>query len=196
MRYQISHGFAKGTFFVADFRYTSNSLVNLGSGKSLIPGPAGTTVGSTSTMYYVPATNLTYTLKNPAAATETKITATPFINVPFPGNGQLPYTSEPANALINYPMSITGQPLPLQNAAVPGVYVGEAEGVFVDDGRENNFNVPYAVFDVGTGYSWKIGRFTNTFQVNIKNLLNRKYTWGSGVPGLPFQVIAGYTIAY
>jgi len=32
--------------------------------------------------------------------------------------------------------------------------------------------------------------------VNIKNLLNRHYTWGSGVPGLPFQVIAGYTIAY
>jgi outer membrane receptor protein involved in Fe transport len=197
LRYQVSHGFAKGLFVVADFRYDSNSLVNLGSGKSLIPGPAGTTVGSTSTMYYVPSTNLTYaTGKDPKGANETKITATPFINVPFPGNGQLPYPSQPANAQINYPMSITGQPLPLQNPAVPGVYVGEAEGVFVDDGRENNFNVPYAVFDVGTGYSWNIGRFTNTFQVNVKNLFNRHYTWGSGVPGLPFQVVAGYTIAY
>jgi outer membrane receptor protein involved in Fe transport len=197
LRYQVSHGFAKGLFMVADFRYDSNSLVNLGSGKSLIPGPAGTTVGSTSTMYYVPSTNLTYaTGKDPKGTNETKITATPFINVPLPGNGQLPYPSQAANASINFPMSLTGQPLPLQNPAVPGVYVGEAEGVFVDDGRENNFNVPYAVFDAGTGYSWNIGRFTNTLQVNVKNLFNRHYTWGSGVPGLPFQIVAGYTIAY
>ncbi len=197
LRYQVSHGFAKGLFFVADARYDSNSLVNLGSGKSLIPGPAGTTVGSTSTMYYVPGTNLTYaTGKDPKGANETKITGTPVINVPFPGNGQLPYPGQAANALINFPMSATGQPLPLQNPAVPGVYVGEAEGVFVDDGRENNFNVPYAVFDVGTGYTWNSGKLTNTLQVNVKNLLNRHYTWGSGVPGLPFQVVAGYTIAY
>jgi outer membrane receptor protein involved in Fe transport len=197
LRYQVSSGFAKGLFFVADGRYTSNSLVNLGSGKSLIPGPAGATVGTTNTMYYVPSTNLTYaTGKDPKGANETKITSTPVINVPFPGNGQLPYPSQAANAVINYPMSITGQPLPLQNAAVPGVYVGEAEGVFVDDGRENNFNVPYAVFDAGTGYTWNVGRFANTLQFNVKNLLNRHYTWGSGVPGLPFQIVASYSIAY
>jgi outer membrane receptor protein involved in Fe transport len=197
LRYQISHGPVRGLFFVADARYDTKSLVNLGSGKSLIPGPAGSTVGSTSTMYYVPGVNLTYaTGKDPKGANETKITGTPVINVPFPGNGQLPYPSLGANSLINFPMSATGQPLVLQNPAVPGVYVGEAEGVFVDDGRVNNYNAPYAVFDVGTGFTWKTRRFTNTLQVNIKNLLNRQYTWGSGVPGLDFQAICSYTIQY
>lgn len=197
MRYQVSHGWARGLFFTADGSYTSKSLVNLGSGKSLIPGPAGTTSGSTSSMYYVPSLNETYaTGKDPKLAGEVKITATPFINAPFPGSGALPYPSEPANASINFPMSALGQPLPLANPSVPGVYVGEAEGVFVDDGREFNFNAPYALFDVGTGYSWTTGHFKHTIQVNIKNLLNRKYTYGSGVPGNPFQVLVSYYLDY
>jgi hypothetical protein len=198
LRYQISHGFAKGVFFVADARYGSKSLVNLGSGKSLIPGPAGTTVGSTSTMYYVPSTNTTYaTGKDPTAAGEIKITGTPVINVPFPGNGALPFPSEPSGATLNFPMSATGTPLTLVNPAVPGVYSGEAEGVFVDDGRENNYNAPYAVFDVGTGYTWTTARrYTSTLQVNVKNVLNREYTWGSGVPGLPFQFIVSYCVNF
>lgn len=193
VRYQVSHGFARGLFFVADGSYTGKSLVNLGSGKSLIPGPASTTPGSTVSMYYVPSLNETYaTGKDPKATGEVKITATPFINAPFPGSNALPYSSEPANALINYPMSALGQPLPLVNPSVPGVYQGEAEGVFVDDGRENNFNAPFALFDVGTGYTWKTGPFTHTLQVNVKNLLNRKYTYGSGVPGNPFQLLVSY----
>lgn len=197
LRYQFSSGPLRGLFVVADATYDSKSLVNLGSGKSLIPGPAGSTVGATGTMYYVPSTNLTYaTGKDPKGANETKITSTPVINVPFPGNGQLPYPSQTEGATINYPMSATGQPLALQNPSVPGIYVGEAEGVFVDDGRINNYNVPYAVFDVGTGYTWQAKRFTNTVQLNVKNLLNRKYTWASGVPGLPFQIICSYTITY
>ena len=198
LRYEVSHGFAKGLFFVADAKYSSKSLVNLGSGKSLIPGPAGTTVGATSTMYYVAATNTTYaTGKDPKIANELKITGTPVNNVPFPGNGVLPYPGEPSGALINFPMSITGTPLVLANPSVPGVYTGEPEGVFVDDGRENNYNVPYAVFDVGSGYSWTTGRhYVSEFQINVKNLLNRRYTWGSGVPGLPLQVIASYNLKF
>jgi iron complex outermembrane recepter protein len=198
LRYQISHGFAKGVFFVADIHYDSKSLVNLGSGKSLIPGPAGATSGSTSTMYYVPSLNLTYaTGKDPKVAGEVKITATPVNNVPFPGNGELPYPSEASGALINFPMSINGTPLPLANASTPGVYSGEAEGVFVDDGRENNYNAAYTVFDAGAGYSWKTGRrFVSTLQINVKNVTDTKYTWGSGVPGLPFQVICSYDLAF
>ncbi|HEY1793841.1 MAG TPA: TonB-dependent receptor [Opitutaceae bacterium] len=197
LRYQISHGFARGMFFVADGHYSSKSLVNLGSGKSIIPGPAGTTSGSTSSMYYVPSTNTTYaTGKDPKIAGEVKITGTPFNNVPFPGSGNLPYPNEPANTLLNFPMSVTGTPLPLVSAGTPGVYSGEPEGVFVDDGRENNFNAPYAVFDVGTGYQWKMRKYTNTIQVNVKNVLDRKYTWGSGVPGLPFQVLVSYYINF
>ena len=198
LRYEISHGPARGLFFVADVKYDSKSLVNLGSGKSLIPGPAGTTVGAVSTMYYVPSTNTTYaTGKDPKLTGEIKITGTPVYNVPFPGNGQLPYPDQPANTLINFPMSINGTPLALVKASTPGVYSGEAEGVFVDDGREYNFNAAYSVFDVGTGYTWRArGRYVSTVQVNVKNLFGEKYTWGSGVPGLPFQIICSYSLDF
>jgi iron complex outermembrane recepter protein len=198
LKYTVTHGFARNLFFVAEETYDSKSLVNLGSGKSLIPGPASTTVGSTVSMYYVPSTNLTYaTGKDPKQPGEIKITATPFNNVPFPGSGLLPFPGQPANALINFPMSATGTPLPLANAAVPGVYAGEAEGVFVDDGRENNFNAPYAVTNLGVGYSWHTGRrFLNTLQVNVNNVLNRAYTYGSGVPGNGFQFIVSYNLDF
>jgi iron complex outermembrane receptor protein len=198
LKYTVSSGMFKNTFFVAEAYYATKSLVNLGSGKSLIPGPAGTTVGAVSTMYYVPSTNLTYaTGKDPKGAGEIKISGTPVINVPFPGSGILPYPGQPANETINFPMSATGTPLQLANPSVPGVYAGEAEGVFVDDGRENNFNAAYAVFNVGTGYSWEMDRhYKNTLQINIKNVLNRAYTYGSGDPGLPFSFIVSYNLDF
>jgi iron complex outermembrane receptor protein len=198
MKYTVTHGFAKNTFFVAQLTYDSKSLVNLGSGKSIIPGPSAATINSTVSMYYVPSTNLTYaTGKDPKAAGEIKITATPFNNVPFPGSGILPFPGQPSGALINFPMSATGTPLTLANPTVPGVYSGEAEGVFVDDGRENNFNAPYALFNVGTGYSWKTGRrYLSTLQVNLNNVLNRAYTYGSGVPGNGFQFIVSYNLDF
>jgi iron complex outermembrane recepter protein len=198
LKYTITTGILKNVFFVAEATYDTKSLVNLGSGKSLIPGPAGTTVGATSTMYYVPSTNTTYaTGKDPKAAGEIKITGTPVNNDPFPGSGILPYPGLPSGSLVNFPMSATGTPLPLVNSSTPGVYQGEAEGVFVDDGRENNFNAPYALFNVGTGYSWRTGRrFVSTLQVNVTNVLNRKYTYGSGDPGLPFSFIVSYNLDF
>jgi len=194
LHYQISHGPLKGLFFTTDGKYYTKSLVNLGSGKSLIPGPMSATSGSTLSMYYVAATNTTYAYAagtDPKIAGELKLTATPFNNIPLPGNGLLPFPNQPANALINYPVGPGGTALPLVNAAVPGVYSGEPTGVYVDDGRVYNFNAPYAVFDIGTGYTWNLSRkTTSTIQVGIKNLLNRAYTYGSGVPGAPFQVVA------
>jgi iron complex outermembrane recepter protein len=199
LRYQISHGALKGLYFVGGGKYYSKSLVNLGSGKSLIPGPNGTKSGSTSTMYYVAATNTTYAYANsadPKITGEQKISGTPVINAPFPGNGVLPYPNQPANELVDFPMSSTGTPLPLVNPSVPGVYQGMPEGVFVDDGRQNNFNAPYAVFQVGMGYEWKWKQFGNKIQVNVQNLLNRQYTYGSGTPGAPFQVVGTYSLKF
>jgi len=200
MRYQLSHGPLHGLFFTADAKYYSKSLVNLGSGKSLIPGPASATSGSTLSMYYVAATNTTYAYAagtDPKISGELKLTATPFINVPLPGNGLLPYPNQPQNALINFPVNGNGTPLPLVNASVPGVYSGEPSGVYVDDGRSVNFNAPYAIFDVGTGYTFNLFRKeTSTIQVGVKNLLNRAYTYGSGVPGAPFQVVGTCTINF
>jgi len=46
------------------------------------------------------------------------------------------------------------------------------------------------------GFSWMMGRYTSTLQINVKNIMNRQYTWGSGVPGLPLQAICSYTIQY
>ena len=198
-RYQFDHGFAKGLFVIGDVKYTSKSLVNLGSGKSINPGPASATSGSTVSMYYVAATNTTYASTagtDPKIAGELKVTATPVNNVPFPGNGLLPYPQIAAGTVINYPVGLNGQPLPLANPAVPGVYTGEPTGVFVDDGREYNFNAPYAIFDVGTGYSWKTRKLSHTVQLNVKNVGNRAYTYGSGVPGAPFQIIGSYCISY
>jgi outer membrane receptor protein involved in Fe transport len=197
-KYTINHGLLRGLFFLADAKYTSKSLINLGSGKSLDPGPASPTVGSTLSMYYVPSTNLTYiTSTDPKQAGEVKLTnpATPVINAPFPGNGKLPYPNLPANAVINYPIGANGQPLPAATGAGSNVYVGEPTGVFVDDGRQAIFNAPYAIFDAGVGYTWmSFHRLENCVRVEVKNIANREYTWGSGVPGLPFQLLITYNM--
>jgi hypothetical protein len=151
-------------------------------------------------MYYVAATNTTYAYAagtDPKISGELKLTATPFINVPLPGNGLLPFPNQPQNALINYPVGQGGTPLPLVNASVPGVYSGEPTGVYVDDGRSVNFNAPYALVDVGIGYTFNLFRKeTSTLQVGVKNMLNRAYTYGSGVPGAPFQVVGTCTINF
>ncbi len=196
VRYQFTGGKLKGLFLIADVKYFSKSLVNLGSGKSLIPGPASATSGGTLSMYYVPSTNRTY-ITDPKIAGEDKITATPVINAPFPVNGLLPIPTQPANATINYPVDANGVALPLiSGSGSSAVYSGEPEGVFVDDGREYNYNAPAAVVDIGAGYEWNTGRLTNTLRVNVKNLLNRQYTWGSGVPGLPLQLLVTYDLHY
>ncbi|MGH7995898.1 MAG: TonB-dependent siderophore receptor [Opitutaceae bacterium] len=196
IKYQVSSGRLKGLFVLGTFNYYSKSLINLGSGKSLIPGPASSKSGSTASMYYVASTNKTYTLADPKISGEKKITATPVINVPFPGNGLLPYPSQPANATIDYPMSATGQPLQLVNASVPGVYAGMPEGVYVDDGREDIYNDPYALVGIGAGYTWKAGGFTHEVEFNVRNLLNRVYTYGSGAPGSPFGILVTYRLGY
>ena len=198
MRYEISGGPLKGLFFLLDGKYYSKSLVNLGSGKSLIAGPASTTVGSTTSMYYDPAANLTYTSgTDPKIANEVKISSTPVINLPFPGNGLLPYPGLAAGQVINFPVGQNGKPLVLANPAVANVYTGVPTGVFVDDGREFNYNAPYALIDIGTGYSWKSMWATrSTVRVSAKNALNRKYTFGSGAPGAPFQIVTTYNLKF
>ncbi len=195
-RYEFTHGPLKGLYVISDVHYLSKSLVNLGSGKSLIPGPAGTTSGSTVSMYYVPSLNETF-LKDPKDAGEDKITATPVINVPFPGNGLLPIPSAAANAVINYPVNTNGTALPIvSGSGTSAVYAGEPEGVFVDDGRENIFNPESAVVDFGVGYEWRMQKVTNVLRVDLKNVFNRTYTWGSGIPGMPFQVFVTYDLHF
>jgi outer membrane receptor protein involved in Fe transport len=201
-KYTFGTGPLKGLYILGGGQYYSKSLVNLGSGKALDPGPAASTANSTLSMYYVPSTNLTYIGSDPKIAGEVKSSngATPFYNVPFPGSGDLPYPNVPAGTLINYPVNLNGTSLPVATGVtIPSgdtVWVGQPTGVFVDDGRENNFNAPYFVLQIGAGYTWRWGPVTNNVQVNVQNLLNRQYTYGSGTPGAPFGVLATYTMSF
>ena len=87
VRYEVSHGFAKGLFFVADAKYSSKSLVNLGSGKQ--PDPRTSRHHSGRDLDHVLRRRHKHDLphttgKDPKIANEIKITGTPVINVPFP----------------------------------------------------------------------------------------------------------------
>lgn len=55
--------------------------------------------------------------------------------------------------------------------------------VRVDDGRESVANAPYAVLDAGIGYKFKVGRYRQKIQLNAGNVLDRRYTFGSGGQG-------------
>lgn len=107
----------------------------------------------------------------------------PFINNPM-NNGTLPYPQYPAgtvfNAAIGTVASSTVLPLPY--------------AVRVNDGRDAVFNDPYAVVDAGIGYRFKVKGHKNQIQVNAKNILNRRYTYGSASEGEPFTIMASYTI--
>ena len=49
---------------------------------------------------------------------------------------------------------------------------------------------------VGTGFTWKMGRYSHKVQVNVSNLFNREFTYGSGAPGAPFQLFAQYSVGF
>lgn len=91
----------------------------------------------------------------------------PIVNNPMP-NGLLPFPDRPAGALVT------------------------SGAVRVDDGRESIYNQAYDVVDAGLGYKWKTGKYRHKVQVNVQNLWDIRYTYGSTGqgPGL------GYTFSY
>jgi outer membrane receptor protein involved in Fe transport len=61
---------------------------------------------------------------------------------------------------------------------------GERITVRVDDGRESIFNDPFHVVDVGASYSWRTGdRYRHKLQLNLTNVLDEVYTFGSAGQG-------------
>lgn len=97
----------------------------------------------------------------------------PFINNPM-ANGTLPYPQYPAGtALTSLPYS-----------------------VHVTDGRESIYNRPYSLFELGASYRFKALGYKHKLQLNVKNLFNRRYTYGSGIPGDPLQFIGSYTLTF
>lgn len=54
----------------------------------------------------------------------------------------------------------------------------------VDDGRESIYNDAFSVVDVGMGYRWRTAsRYQHKLQLNVTNLFDEDYTFGSGGQG-------------
>ncbi len=106
--------------------------------------------------------------------TLTPSASNPVINNPMP-NGVLPYPDLPVGTAVTDP----------------------TRKALVNDGRESIMNGAWATLGASVGYRWKTrGGLRERVQVNVKNFLDRKYTYAGGVPGDPITVIAGYSVTF
>lgn len=104
----------------------------------------------------------------------TSVTASnPFVNHPFP-NGLLPFPQFPADAVLT---------------KIPFA-------VRVDDGRESIVNGAYHLTEAGLGYRWKAGRYRSKLQLNVNNLFNERYTFGSAGQGQRRNYAVTYDLTF
>ncbi|WP_221029092.1 TonB-dependent siderophore receptor [Actomonas aquatica] len=97
---------------------------------------------------------------------------------------------------------------PIQNLRLPNgrlifadlpegelIYSGEAR---VDDGRESIFNDSYGIFEAGVGYSWRTHerRYRHKVQLNVRNLSDEVYTYGSAGPGQGRSFTGTYDLSF
>jgi len=102
----------------------------------------------------------------------TASTSNPIINNPMP-NGRLPFPNQPAGAVVTS---------------------GSAR---VDDGRESIYNAAYDLVEAGVGYKWKASRrYNHKVQVNMSNILDKQYTYGSTGQGLGQAVVFTYDLTF
>lgn len=96
---------------------------------------------------------------------------------------------------------------PIVNTRMPNgllPFPNSAEGaqlttgtVRVGDGRESIVNAAYDIYEVGASYRWRgRDRFNHRVQVNVKNLFDKRYTWGSAAQGDPRTVVGTYTLTF
>lgn len=97
----------------------------------------------------------------------------PFVNNPFP-NGLLPFPQLAAGAVLN---------------TIPFA-------VRVEDGRETITNPAYDLFEAGLGYKWKTGRYRSKLQLNVNNLFNERYTFGSAGQGPDRNFAVTYDLTF
>lgn len=102
-------------------------------------------------------------------------------------------TASAANPIVNNRMP--NGLLPFPNAAEGAVLT--TGSVRVGDGREAIVNAAYEIFEVGASYRWRgRGSVSHRAQVNVKNLFDQRYTWGSAAQGDPFTVVGTYTLTF
>jgi outer membrane receptor protein involved in Fe transport len=182
IRYEFVTGKLKGLFAIAGVTYYSKSLVNLGSGKSLVP----------------------YT----GAPTVSGLQGNQIHNLRFP-NGGLPYPYLPENAIITYydsatkylywtdnPAAATTADLTKYSYADP--YMSGIS--YVLDGREQNYNRASTVWKAGIGYKFRSGarktRTSHKIQINMDNIFNEKSTLAGGIPILKRTLMATYSVTF
>jgi len=102
----------------------------------------------------------------------------PIINVPM-ANGRLPFPDRPVNDIIG--------DTPNENGL----------RAVVDDGRESIWNDSYELVDASISYRWKMGRrYGHKLQLNVSNLLDERYTYGSAGQGPARAFIGTYEFAF
>jgi iron complex outermembrane receptor protein len=111
-----------------------------------------------------------------------------FVNNPLP-NGKFPFDvyGVPHYAVV---------PTALTTRTITGTSDNDATLVRLPDGRVSIYNEPYATTDLGIGYSFKTGKFGHKVQLNVKNIFNRAYTYGSAILGDPITYVATYTLTF
>jgi outer membrane receptor protein involved in Fe transport len=104
--------------------------------------------------------------------TLTASASNPIVNNRMP-NGLLPFANQPEGAVLT-----TGS-------------------VRVGDGRESILNAAYEIVEVAASYRWRdAARRSHRVQLNVKNLLDKRYTWGSGAQGDPRTIIGTYSLTF
>lgn len=102
------------------------------------------------------------------------VTATnPFVNNPLP-NGLLPFPQFASGAVLT---------------SIP-------YAVRVDNGSEAITNAPYDLVEGGIGYKWKSGRYRSKVQVNVNNILDERYTFGSAGQGQRRNFAVTYDLTF
>ncbi len=112
-------------------------------------------------------------------------------SLPNPSTGRN-LTASASNPIVNKRMPNGLLPFPnvAENALVT---VGQ---VRVDDGRESIRNKAYSILDVGAGYRWRQDRFVHKFQVNVGNVFDKRYTYGSSGQGDRLSVTGTYDLTF
>lgn len=121
------------------------------------------------------------------------VTATnPFINNRMP-NGRLPFEGPdlrpgaPEGAVFTEGQIFTSMPY--------------GQPIRLDDGRESIFNRSHVWFESGVGYRWRSGTFMgrnlrHSVQLNVRNLGDKYYTYGSAGPGPQREFILNYDVRW
>ncbi len=103
------------------------------------------------------------------------------------GNGALLFPDQPENAIVV-----------LRSVWNPATLSATRESIRVGDGRESIMNAGYSAWEASVGYRWRDRprKLSHKVQVNVKNLFDTRYTWGSGVAADPFTVIGTYSLTF